>query len=380
VPDFKGNSHQYRPVAGERPQTGRIADILKNAEQREPFLASSATPTAGSATGVVPAAAKPSLFGNLPWRRERRGAGREPEPASGEAILQAEASAESKDGHAGPQTFFDDDGGGSGRRSDPESEPTHETGRAGPDALKENQARLLLEELTGLESRCATLAEQLSGVVRQLQAGSIPETAPGQDLSTLRSDVEALQQQAVELARSISLPAEDAMGPSMTLPRLRGVLEQLIEALKRRAFRDLHTSAALELEGVLKLEHRDRREFAPLLDCKTAVGKLIAEIKGAEWPDSHPECLPLIEGRHAYSQLLYFVRHGAELSDKAWESAAEAIANSFGKPLSIAAVRGRLHEGGDTAGRPEAVKHCPACNADIEADARFCDECGAGVE
>ncbi|HEV2379470.1 MAG TPA: zinc ribbon domain-containing protein [Terriglobia bacterium] len=325
-------------------QTRKIADILKNAEQREASLASQGTrgrffTQSMSAVGVAPAL----------------DAGQQ---TSSERVFR----------------------GGSSYRPESGIAPGHATQGAGSNTPKENQARLLLEELAGLESRCASLAERLSDVVRELQSGRVPAEGPGPEIATLRRDVEALQEKTVELAGLLSVPAEAATGPSVTLAGLRVVLEQVVEALQRQAFRDRHARAALELKGVLRLEYQDGRGFVPLADCKTGARKLLAEIEGAKWPDSHPDCLTLVERRHAYSQLLDFVRHGEELSDSAWETAQEALANSFGKPLSIAAVRGRLHEDGDTAGLAEALRRCPACNADIDADSRFCGECGVGVE
>jgi hypothetical protein len=362
VPDFKVPPDQHLQGADKPMQTRKIADILKNAEQRESSMAFSRDP------------------GNLRWRRDAGGA---LDRVSDEATPRAVGAAQSRDGLDRPQTSFERVAARDGsHRSGAESGPARGAPKAGsnvPNVPKDSQVRLLLEELTVLESRCATLAERLSELVRELQSGRIPAEPPGPEIATLRRDVEALQEKTVELAGLLSVPAEAATGPSMTLAGLRVVLEQLIEALQRQAFRETHARAALELQRVLRLEHQDGVEFAPLADCKTGARRLLAEIEGAQWPDSHPDCLTLVERRHAYSQLLDFVRHGEELSDSAWETAQEAVANSVGKPLSIAAVRGRLHEDDGTAGLARAVRHCPACNAEIDADASFCGECGVGV-
>lgn len=343
MPDFKVPFDQLLQAVQKPMQSRKIADILKNAEQREASLASQGTRGRSSTQSMSAVGVAPALDAG--------------QQTSSERVVR----------------------GGSSHRPEGGIGPGNATQGAGSNTPNENQARLLLKELAVLESRCASLAERLSDVVRELQSGRIPAEAPGPEVATLRRDVEALQEKTVKLAGLLSVPAEAATGPSMTLAGLRVVLEQLVEALQRQAFRDRHARAALELKGVLRLEHQDSRGFVPLADCKTGARKLLAEIEGAQWPDSHPDCLTLVERRHAYSQLLDFVRHAGELSDSAWETAQEAVANSFGKPLSIAAVRGRLHEDGGTAGLAEAVRHCPACNADMDADARFCGECGVGV-
>jgi hypothetical protein len=383
VPDFKVTPHQHQQTADKPSQIGRIADVSKSAEQRESSLAPARAPGAfssqsTSAAEVKAAAGRSSVFADLRWRRD---AGGELDRISEGATPRAVSAVQSRAGVDGPQTSSKGVTARDGsHRSAAQSEPVREATEAGSSVPNESQVRLLLEELTVLESRCTTLAERLSELVRDLQSGRLPGEPPGPELATLRRDVEALQNKTLDLAGLLSVPAEAATGPSMTLAALRGVLEQLVAALQRQAFRDMHARAALELKSVLRLEHQDGVEFAPLADCKTGALKLLAEIERAQWPDSHSECLALVERRHAYSQLVEFVRHGGELSDADWESAADAVATSFGKPLSIAAVRGRLQEDGGTARPAEAVRHCPACNADLDADARFCDECGVGVE
>jgi len=134
------------------------------------------------------------------------------------------------------------------------------------------------------------------------------------------------------------------------------------------------------LEGVLAIESRGGVEFTPLDESKGLAKRLLAEIGGAQWPDSHPDSLALVERRHPYSRLLDLVRDSDRLSDSDWETAQEEVATAFGRPLAVAAVRGRLEVKARTAVPVEALSHCPTCKAELEPGAKFCGDCGVRID
>lgn len=139
MPDFKVPPDQHLQGADKPMQTRKIADILKNAEQRESSMAFSRDP------------------GNLRWRRDAGGA---LDRVSDEATPRAVGAAQSRDGLDRPQTSFERVAARDGsHRSGAESGPARGAPKAGsnvPNVPKDSQVRLLLEELTVLESRCAT--------------------------------------------------------------------------------------------------------------------------------------------------------------------------------------------------------------------------------
>lgn len=257
----------------------------------------------------------------------------------------------------------------------------HETGHEDPPnrwTKPKSLAAPLLQELTGLESRCVDLAGRLSEVVQELLSGNVQGAGLASELAVLQADVDSLESRTMKLAVSLSVPAESAAGLS-NLGELRSVLKAAIEAEDRRDFRVLHNRATQELEDMLALDYPSGTDPNPLGECQSVGRRLLLEIGEAQWPEVHPDCLALAERRHAYSRLLDLVRERDGLSDDDWQSAEEVVAAAFGKRLAVAAVRGRLRLKNGTAPANES-KICVVCGAPLESGAKFCGDCGVKVE
>ena len=256
----------------------------------------------------------------------------------------------------------------------------HETARDTPaPAAEKRLAPALLEELTGLESRCVDLAGRLSEVVQELLSGNVQGGSLPSDLTALRADAESLRQRTVDLAGSLGVPTAGVASSSM-LGELRATLKSAAEAEERRDFRLLHARAAQELESVLALECRAGNGSNPLDEVQSSIRRLLETIAAAEWPNTHPESQLLAERRHACSRLLDLIRQHEELSDDDWQSAEETVAASFGRRLAVAAVRGRLRFKNGSAQAKEDRGICPACGAELESGAKFCGDCGVKIE
>jgi hypothetical protein len=326
-----------------------------------------------------------SSYSNEPPRTKTTQAlrnAREKDASLQEASMPANQTA-SENPAAGQQTgtarfFVARTGNGSTR----ETHPTAAVSNASSSSGTHDPVGLLLNQVTTLESRAASLATQLLEASGQLESGGIPTEGLASDLAVFHADVTAAQRQTADLARSLSVPSDAAMSPVATFRVLRTVLAAIRETQDRNAFRDLHAQAAHELESVLAIESGGGVEFAPLDESKGSAKRLLADIAGAEWPNSHPESLPLVQRRHPYSRLLDLVRDGDRLSDSDWETAQEAVATAFGKPLAVAAVRGRLHVrvGPAAAAAVEVASHCPSCKAELEPGAKFCGDCGFRID
>lgn len=257
----------------------------------------------------------------------------------------------------------------------------HETDREGSAPIAENRlAPALLDELTALESRCVDLAGRLSEVVQELLSGSVQGGSLASDLTGLQSDVQSLKHRTLDLASSLGVPADKAAS-SGTLGELREVLKAAAEVEQRRDFRLLHARAAQELESVLALEYGPGNDGSnPLVEVQANTRRLLEEIAGAEWPNTHPESQPLAERRHDCSRLLDLVRRREDLSDDDWQIAEEAVVASFGRRLAVAAVRGRLRFKNGAAQAKEDPTICPDCAAQLESGAKFCGDCGVKIE
>jgi hypothetical protein len=325
---------------------------------------------------------KQSLLGALRDRLGRRGSVADIGGVSEEASMQTKPWAEANDTSLGLQTasaratVSTTGGHGSNR----ESERTMAVSNGMPNSATDNTVQLLLNQVAALESRASNLAARLADAAGQLHSGGIPAEGLGSDLALFQAEVKTLQGQTVELARSLSVPADAATAPAEAFRGLRAVLAAIRETQQRNLFRKMHEQAARELESVLGIEPRGGMELAPLEESKRAADQLLAEIRGVQWPNSHPECLPLVERRHACSRLLDLVRDSERLTDTDWETAQEVVAQALGRPLAIAAVRGRLQMKSGSAALAQAVSHCPTCEAELEPGAKFCGDCGVRIE
>lgn len=390
------NLHESQ-AAGKPVETSRIAQIVKQAEEKDitsDGIGASSPRRANSGAEPAPGS-KTSLIGTL---RERLG-GRSANPTANAKQTGALGEGKGTKQMDGSLT--------SSPKPDPSSanisatqvhNTVAETGASGANdngsvqitnlqpvitelrVPEANRARLLLDELVGLESRCLDLAGTLSTVVQELQSGNVSGTGAGAELISLRSDVESFRKRALQLAQSLSMPAEAASGPAATLGDLRAVLNRAADKLDQDAFQLRHKRAAEELQAVLALDCATADGGNPLEECQADARRLVAEITGTQWPQAHTECLPLIERRHAYSRLLDLVREGNRLSDEEWESAEEAVRAAFGGRLAVAAVRGRLQFKGEPLALEALTKSCPTCGAELETGAKFCGECGVKIE
>lgn len=244
----------------------------------------------------------------------------------------------------------------------------------------ENRVQLLLKQVAALEFKAESLAGRLGEAARQLESGDIPAQNLASDLAVFQGDVKTLQGQTAELANSLAVSADAATAPADVFRGLRAVLASVLETHQLKVFHHLHAQAARELENAIAIEAREGSDFAPLDESRSAAERLLAEVRSAQWPNSHPECSALVERHHPYSRLLDLVRDREGLSDADWETAQEAVVTAFGRPLAIAAVRGRLMVKAVTAAPGQAVSYCPDCKAELEPGAKFCGDCGVRID
>jgi hypothetical protein len=333
-----------------------------------------------AATGA--AQAKPSAVGNVPERFRSPDAIDRRDGVLEEASMQTRQSASMSTANLGQQDGPAKVavGHASNNSCDQESERSGAFSIAAFNAGTENTVELLLNRVAALEFRAESLAGRLGEAGRQLESGDIPAHTLTSDLAVFQADMKTLQGETVEVAKSLSVPADAATVPTDAFHGLRAVLASVLEAHQHDVFRHLHGQAARELENAVAIEARGGSDLAPLDESRSAAQRLLAEVRGAQWPNAHPECLALVEGRHPYSRLLDLVRDGESLNDTEWETAQEAVATAFGRPLAIAAVRGRLMVRSGPAASVQAVSYCPACKAELEPGAKFCGDCGVKIE
>ncbi|MBI5853805.1 MAG: hypothetical protein HZB35_00930 [Nitrospirae bacterium] len=202
----------------------------------------------------------------------------------------------------------------------------------------------LVKDLETISHRFTDLSGRLTKVAEELRAsGSPPDESLIQEMTISRSTFTDLRTRALELAGLLSVSTnQPAEGPG-SLRELEALLHSLTEAEGRRAAdEEKKLLATSVLDRILGLAHRGASDFQPLTDCQAKADALKQAIGSLTWPDLHPEIEAVVQGRHPLAELLTLVKEGESLDDDLWLLLEQEVANAFGRPLSLAAARGRI--------------------------------------
>jgi len=203
-------------------------------------------------------------------------------------------------------------------------------------------SEVLINQLNNLETRFKFLARHLPEAGNLLE--SVGRPVPHDLLRELANSGEEFE----DLKREVITAAEPVAGlprPSgiSSIKDLRAFMEAVSDVLtKQAAHQNLQQAACEELEKVLTITHVNGVEFAPLLECQEKARGLRDSIAGTVWPGVHPDAEALARGQHVFSEFVKFVGFHDELEDEEWERLQDLVNQSFGKPLALAASRGKL--------------------------------------
>ncbi len=96
------------------------------------------------------------------------------------------------------------------------------------------------------------------------------------------------------------------------------------------------------IETILRLRIRDGTEFPPLDECQSQAHSLRERIATSPASDLPAEANDLVRGEHPLAELLTVVGGIESLSDTQWADVHASVTQAFGRPLAVAAARGRL--------------------------------------
>ena len=203
-------------------------------------------------------------------------------------------------------------------------------------------SEVLINQLNALETRFKFLArhlpeagELLDSVGRPVPHDLLRELAnSGEQFEAIKSDVLRVSEPIAALPRTSELSS---------IKDLRAFMEAVSDVVaKQTAHRNIQQAACGELEKVLTITHVNGIEFTPLLQCQEKARELRDSIAGTGWPDTHPDADALARGQHVFSGFVKFVSFHDNLEDEEWERLQDLVNQSFGKPLGLAASRGKL--------------------------------------
>lgn len=215
----------------------------------------------------------------------------------------------------------------------------------------------LTRQLTALTERFAALGAKLAEAARELQdAGAPPADALVEELATARGEFTDLRTDVLGAAETLDIAAPEHLE---SLKSLQPILETLAAAVQAQVQQAALEQARVAVLGVLDrvaaVTHSDDPSFAPLLSCQAKARQLRDAVVALTDAQS-PEAMSLTNDIRAFSNFLTMLEGNEAVDDDRYASLEDSVSRTFGRPLAVAAARGRLMLADrEPAGRSEPV-------------------------
>jgi hypothetical protein len=195
-------------------------------------------------------------------------------------------------------------------------------------------------EVKALSETFWQVSAKLARAAKEMHDPGIP---PSEELlaevTAAQNDFVALRAQLLGLARIVeSTPVPDP-NAVVSLRDLASVLQSAQESRKKTKMDEAKQQVLQKLDRVQSLAHREKAEFAPLIDCQARAAQLKLAIAPVDWANP---TLDLVEGFLPFVDLLRMVEQLDQLDDEACERLQDSVAGAFGKLLAVAVSRGRV--------------------------------------
>ena len=209
--------------------------------------------------------------------------------------------------------------------------------------MQQNSADLHYQ-VTSLENIFSQLVPELSEALQELQDSGKPLSAELiLELGNSRNQFNALRSRVLEFAESLAVSPTQKEPEIDSLRELKSLLQDAVQAAEQKeAIAQVRQQALRVLERILVIAHRDNSDFQPLLECHEKARELQHAISKSQPSDLHSDTQALADGNHSFTQLLTLIEQGDELDDDRSADLHDSVAESFGRTLATAAVRGRL--------------------------------------
>ena len=198
--------------------------------------------------------------------------------------------------------------------------------------------QLLIDRLDKLEESFRALAKRLSEAGELLERFGRP--VPKKLLEEIADSGDQFDEIKTEVLRlSESVPGFVPNSELESIKDLRSLLDSLWEVIE---YQEAQRAACGILETVLTLAHVQGVAFAPLIERQEQARALRRDITEAAWPNVHADAESLARGEHVFAEFVRLVKFHDQLEDEEWARLQELVGASFGKPLALAASRGKL--------------------------------------
>ncbi len=112
-------------------------------------------------------------------------------------------------------------------------------------------------------------------------------------------------------------------------------------------------NALVVLDALLRVAHRARNNFAPLVECQARVRALREHIATAPWDMLPREASDLAGGEHPFAHLLSLINDRERLTDVDWARMYRSVGDALGLTLAAAASCGSLALSPQPPGTPD---------------------------
>jgi outer membrane biosynthesis protein TonB len=198
-------------------------------------------------------------------------------------------------------------------------------------------------ELAALTGRFADLGAKLSEAARELQDGGapLPESLVEQ-LGQLRAQSAQLRGEVVAAAPARGVAAPASLDSVESLQPVLRAIAGALEVKRRHAALEQARKAVIEvLDIVLGVRHLDEEQFQPLVECQMQARDLHAAVMALNETNLH-QAQELTGRVRAFSDFLTMLEGSDHVDDERFSALEASVSAAFGRPLAVAAARGRL--------------------------------------
>ena len=198
--------------------------------------------------------------------------------------------------------------------------------------------------LSALRADFAALGTRAADAASALAAKLPPPPALLDELSAARDAFTELRDAMLEHAGTLALVLNgEQLG---TLRDLEPVLAAIGAAeerqIQQQAWEKAREIALTALDHVMTLIHREEKSFAPLAECQVRARELHGVLSASTPEDLEHETVMLSGKLRPFTELMALVDGWNALDDDRCAFLQDAITQSFGRPLALAALRGKL--------------------------------------
>jgi hypothetical protein len=202
----------------------------------------------------------------------------------------------------------------------------------------------LAQRLAALSERFAHLVQSLSQAAQQAQSGAPPAESLIDEITRIRTEFVDVRQRVVEATKALSINAP-GMAEIDSLKALKPVVDAVAQGIaaqeKRAALSEARTKVMAVLDRILAISHVDGPNFTALVQCQAKAREVRQAAQDPRAFDSE-NAPAFLESTPSFAALLTMVENRDSLDDDKFAALEDAVTQSFGKTLAVAATRGKL--------------------------------------